>query len=108
MTHYRSKRSQAGEGELYVFGALVAVCCLISAVVFGFNWFKDTKDGKQEARKQAKVKKKTPPKFVATKDPDAYVVYCQKKFWQALNPNIACEVTPDSYKELQFLSYEYQ
>jgi hypothetical protein len=107
MNHYRSKRSQAGEGELYIFGALVAVCALISAAFFSFNWFKDTKDGKLEARKQAKVKKKTPPKFVAPKDADAYIVSCQKKLWQALNPGVSCEVSPESYKELQFLSYEY-
>jgi hypothetical protein len=108
MTHYKSKRSQAGEGELYFFGIVVVVCALISGSLFVFNWFKDTKDEKLDARRQAQIKKRTPTKFVAPKDPDAYFVSCKKKLWQALNSDVSCDVMPESYGELEFLSYEYE
>lgn len=108
MKIYRTKRSQAGEGELALFGIAVVVCALISGALFTFNWFKDTKNGKLDARRQAAIDKlKSKEKFVASKDPDAYYVSCKRSLWQALNKNESCQITPYSYGELDFLTYEY-
>jgi hypothetical protein len=40
------------------------------------------------------------PSFVASVD--------VQKMWQALNSDVSCEVMPESYGELEFLSYEYE
>jgi hypothetical protein len=108
MKLYRSKRSQAGEGELAIFGIAVLVCALISGAIFALNWFKDAKNGKIDARRQAAIEKlKSRDKIIVNKDPDAYYVSCKRSLWQALQKNVSCQITPDSYVEMEFLAYEY-
>jgi hypothetical protein len=109
MRVYQHKKAQAGEGELATFGIAVVICALISGAIFAFNWFKDTKNGRLDARRQAAIEKfKSKEKIATRKDPDAYYVSCKKSLWQALHRNVPCEITPDSYRELEFLTYEYQ
>lgn len=109
MKLYRCKRSQAGEGELAIFGIAVVICALVSGALFTFNWVKDTKNGKLDARRQAAIEKlKSKEKIIVRKDPDAYYVSCKKSLWKALEKKVSCEITPDSYGELEFLAYEYE
>jgi hypothetical protein len=108
MKGYSSKKSQAGEGELATFGLAVLACALLSGAIFAFNWVKDTKNGRLDARRQAAIDKlKSKDKISVNKDPDAYYVSCKKSLWQALQKNAPCEISPYSYGELEFLTYEY-
>ena len=108
MKPYRSKRSQAGEGELMVFGIVVVICCLISGSLAVLGWVRDSKDGKLEARRLAKLNKQNQEKVVISKDPDAYFVSCKKSLWNVLGNNVTCDVLPESYGELEFMTYDYE
>jgi hypothetical protein len=103
------KLPEAGEGELGTFAIVAIACGLLSGAIFAFDWFKDTKDGRLDARRQLAIDKHKPKQSFATnRDPNAYYVSCKKSLWQALQRDVSCTVAPYSYGELDFLSYEYE
>lgn len=100
---YRSKAGQEGEAEAALFITVVVICCLISAALWLFGWFRETKDGRVERRMAARIEqtaRKTPAPFASTIDAGEYYVTCQRSIFDIFKADTPCEILPESYREL--------